>query len=130
MKYYSLEKCCDCPAHKWTLLSETTRVCEMAGRRFEYSDEFPAFCPLPDACLNQYEDEFELFLDAQENAKEQLEIAQSEKDRVYWQGVKDGLRNCYAIFANAPEWVAVSGNSPQGRPNQQVVDRANRQDGR
>ena len=57
---------------------------------------------------------FEIFLAAQNHAKIQLEAAES-KDKQYWQGVKDGLRKCYAIFTNDPSWEALGGGSPQER---------------
>ena len=64
--------------------------------------------------------EFELFLEAQAHAKEQLEYAVSKSDRLYWQGVKDGLRKAYAIFANEPGWVALGSGSKQIRPSERT----------
>lgn len=61
---------------------------------------------------------FDLFLEAQNHARCMLEESASESDRMYWQGVKDGLRKAYAIFANEPEWAAVGALSPQGRPDE------------
>ena len=57
------------------------------------------------------------FLDAQDHAIEQLAEASTEQDKYYWQGVKDGLRKCYAIFTNDPSWDAMGGGSPQQRPD-------------
>jgi len=63
----------------------------------------------------EWEEAFEIFLAAQDYAKVQLDEA-AESDKQYWQGVKDGLRKCYAIFANDPKWDGLSGGSPQPRP--------------
>jgi hypothetical protein len=63
----------------------------------------------------EWEEAFEIFLAAQNYAKIQLEEA-TESDKQYWQGVKDGLRKCYAIFTNDPGWMALGGGSPQERP--------------
>lgn len=60
----------------------------------------------------EWEEAFEIFLAAQEYAKIQLEEATDPKSELYWQGVKDGLRKCYAIFTNDPKWEALGGNSP------------------
>ena len=46
----------------------------------------------------------DFFLAAQDYAKVQLEEEDNEKDRSYWQGVKDGLRKCFAIFTNDSKW--------------------------
>ncbi len=52
-------------------------------------------------------DGFELFLAADNYAKIQLEESDSKTDQSYWQGVKDGLRKCYAIFQNDPKWASI-----------------------
>lgn len=63
----------------------------------------------------EWEESLEAFLIAQNYAKEQMEKADT-KDKLYWQGVKDGLRKCYAIFTNDPAWNTLGGGSPQERP--------------
>jgi len=59
-------------------------------------------------------DGFEQFLAAQKHAKIQMESADQWQDKMYWQGVKDGLRKAYAIIANAPEWIAVGRSTGEG----------------
>ncbi len=56
-------------------------------------------------------DGFEQFLAAQEHAKIQMETADTKQEKMYWQGVKDGLRKGYAIMANDHTWTALGGNS-------------------
>ena len=58
----------------------------------------------------------DLFLEMHDYAKVQLEEAQSAEDRSYWQGVKDGLRKCYAVFENDPRWAALCSTGTQQRP--------------
>lgn len=62
------------------------------------------------------DDALDLFLAMQDYAKIQLEESDSEKDRSYWQGVKDGLRKCYALFQNDPAWAVLTTTSTQERP--------------
>jgi len=56
-------------------------------------------------------DGLDQFLAAQEHAKIQMESADQWQDKMYWQGVKDGLRKAYAIMADEPEWIVLGGNS-------------------
>ena len=56
-------------------------------------------------------DGFEQFLAAQKHAKIQMESADQWQDKMYWQGVKDGLRKAYAMMTNDPRWTAQGGNS-------------------
>ncbi len=58
----------------------------------------------------------DLFLAMQDYTKVQLEESASEKGKSYWQGVKDGLRKCYALFTNNPQWVVITRVSAQERP--------------
>lgn len=63
-----------------------------------------------------YDDQLELFLETQERAKIQLESAKMRNDKMYWQGVKDGLRRCYSIVTSDPCWDALGGSSLPRRP--------------
>jgi len=44
-----------------------------------------------------------------------LEESDNEKDKSYWQGVKDGLRKCFAILQNDPKWAVIC-RATQERP--------------
>ena len=73
---------------------------------------------MTDVMTEQYADEYDglgYFLAAQDYAKVQLEESDNEKDKGYWQGVKDGLRKCYAIFQNDPKWAVIC-RATQERP--------------
>ncbi len=63
-------------------------------------------------------DTLELFLAAQDHAKEQLEESATDREEAYWQGVKDGLRKCYAIMTNDPTWAGMGAGSPNWRPGE------------
>ena len=65
---------------------------------------------------DQWDSALDLFLAMQDYAKVQLEESDNEKDKSYWQGVKDGLRKCYALFTNNPQWSVLTGVSTQERP--------------
>lgn len=69
--------------------------------------------------MNQkdWENVLDSFLAAQDYARERHEGANAGQDSYYWQGVKDGLRKCYAIFTIDPSWEALGGGSLQKRPD-------------
>ncbi len=62
------------------------------------------------------DDALDLFLAMQDYAKVQLEESVDDKGKSYWQGVKDGLRKCYALFTNNPAWSVITKVSTQERP--------------
>lgn len=64
-------------------------------------------------------DSLDLFLEAQDRAREEHDEASTSDEKAYWQGVKDGLRKCYAIFSNNPRWQQIGATS--NRPD--IVER-------
>lgn len=63
----------------------------------------------------EWDEALDLFIKAQDYAKVKHEEATLETDKLYWQGVKDGLRRCFSIFTNDPKWdvVARTMNRPE-----------------
>ena len=68
------------------------------------------------------QDAMDIFLELQDHAKDQRWLAKTENEMQYWQGVKDGLRKCYAIFTNDPNWEILGRSSPVERPENNLVD--------
>ena len=62
-----------------------------------------------------------LFLEMQDYAMEQMKNA-SRADRAYWQGVKDGLRKAYTLFADEKIWGVICNSSNGLRPADAWID--------
>lgn len=66
---------------------------------------------------NLVENHFDTFLAIDEHAIDKKRGATDELEKMYWQGVCDGVRKLWAMMDNDPNWIALGGSSSVERPD-------------
>ncbi|MCK5564520.1 MAG: hypothetical protein KAJ07_04685 [Planctomycetes bacterium] len=68
------------------------------------------------------QDIFIEFHEMHEYARKKHSSAETEKDKAYWQGVKDGLRKLYGIININSRWDDISKSSNYIRPEGNIAE--------